>query len=64
MHATPSIEASTLTADPAVLVRMVVEQAAIIARMEQALANLRHEKDEVAQLLAEQIKALKSQSTG
>lgn len=61
MHATPSIEASTLTADPAVLVRMVVEQAAIIARMEQALANLRHEKDEVAQLLAEQIKALKSQ---
>jgi hypothetical protein len=32
MHATPSIEASTLTADPAVLVRMVVEQAAIIAR--------------------------------
>jgi transposase len=60
MHATPSIEASTLTADPAVLVRMVVEQAAIIARMEQALANLRHEKDEVAQLLAEQIKTLKS----
>jgi transposase len=61
MHATPSIEASTLTADPAVLVRMVVEQAAIIARMEQALAKLRHEKDEVAQLLAEQIKTLKSQ---
>jgi transposase len=29
--------------------------------MEQALANLRHEKDEVAQLLAEQIKTLKSQ---
>lgn len=54
MSATTSIETGTLPADPAVLVRMVMQQEAVIA-------NLRHEKDEMARLLADQIKTLKSQ---
>ena len=54
MRAPTNNDAASLPADPAVLMRMVMEQAALID-------SLRREKDEIARLFSEQIATCKSQ---
>lgn len=61
MPASASNEAVALPADPAVLVRLVMEQAAAITSLEATVASLRREKEEIARLLSEQIEKCKSQ---
>lgn len=61
MLAQPTSEARAIPADPAALARLVLEQQAMIERLNGLVGTLRREKDEVARLLTEQISKFKSQ---
>ena len=61
MRAPTNNDAASLPADPAVLMRMVMEQAAENTQLHATIASLRREKDEIARLFSEQIATCKSQ---
>jgi transposase len=61
MHAPTTNDLKNLPADPAVLMSMVMAQAAENAQLQATVASLRREKDEIARLFSEQLAKCQSQ---